>query len=111
MSPGSQATSPAPAGLSVPRTHARSASSGPLLQALARLLALLDPACRLNNADLPRLRELLRLVTDEQYRRLLQNVLQYSKAFAWHAEKGGQAFEYTILSLRRRYESLKALLY
>lgn len=66
---------------------------------------------RLNNNDLPRLRELLRSVTDEQYRRLLENGLQYHKAFAWHAQKGGQAFEYTLLSLRRRYQNMKALLY
>ncbi|KAL4427766.1 hypothetical protein ABPG75_001855 [Micractinium tetrahymenae] len=64
---------------------------------------------RLNNADLPRLREILRSVTDEQYRDLLTNVLRYHKAFAWDAEQGGQAFEYTLLSLRRKHMNLKAL--
>ncbi|KAL4449411.1 hypothetical protein ABPG77_007055 [Micractinium sp. CCAP 211/92] len=66
---------------------------------------------RLTNEDLPRLRELLRAVTDEQYRRLLENVLRYHRAFSWAAHAGGQAFEYTILSLRRKYLNLKGLYY
>ncbi|KAL4427764.1 hypothetical protein ABPG75_001853 [Micractinium tetrahymenae] len=66
---------------------------------------------RLNNADLPQLREILRSVTDEQYRRLLENVLRYHRAFSWTVEAGGQAFEYTILSLRRKYLNLKSLYY
>ncbi len=45
---------------------------------------------RLTNEDLPRLRELLRAVTDEQYRRLLENVLRYHRAFSWAAHAGGQ---------------------
>lgn len=50
-----------------------------------------DFSIRLTNADLPRLRELLRSVTDEQYRRLLENLLRYHKAFSWNAKAGGQA--------------------
>ncbi|KAL4451657.1 hypothetical protein ABPG75_007319 [Micractinium tetrahymenae] len=64
---------------------------------------------RLTNSDLPRLREILRSVTSEQYHRLLGNVLRHRGAFAWDADKGGSAFEYMLLSLQRRYMNLKAL--
>ncbi|KAL4444666.1 hypothetical protein ABPG77_002483 [Micractinium sp. CCAP 211/92] len=64
---------------------------------------------RLNNEDLPNLRELLRSVTDEQYRRLLKGVLEHRLAFSWNIAKGGKAFDYTLLSLRRKYLNLKSL--
>ncbi len=67
------------------------------------------PPRRLNNADLPNLRELLRSVTDEQYRRLLKGVLEHRLAFSWNIAKGGKAFDYTLLSLRRKYLNLKSL--
>lgn len=49
-----------------------------------------DFSLRLNNEDLPYLREILRAVTEEEYRRLLENVLRYQKAFTWNTELGGQ---------------------
>ncbi|KAL4427763.1 hypothetical protein ABPG75_001852 [Micractinium tetrahymenae] len=70
-----------------------------------------DFSIRLNNADLPHLREILRSLTDEQYRHLLRNLLRYYKAFTWNDAMGGQAFEYTLLSLRRKYLNFKSLYY
>jgi len=77
------------------------------------LLAL--PAClpaafslRLTNADLPRLREILKRITDDQYRKMLEGVRTYLPAFSWNAAKGGKSFDYTIASLRRRYMNFKA---
>jgi len=62
---------------------------------------------RLNNDDLPYLREILKGVTDDQYRKLLEGVKAYYPAFSWNAEVGGRAFDYTIASLRRKYMNLK----
>lgn len=66
-------------------------------------------ACRLNNADLPNLPQILHSVTEQQYRRLLEGVLEHRLAFSWNKAKGGRAFDYTILSLRRKYLNLKSL--
>lgn len=52
-----------------------------------------DFSIRLNNADLPQLREILRSVTDEEYRKLVGNVVRYHKAFTWNTEMGGQVRE------------------
>jgi hypothetical protein len=66
---------------------------------------------RLNNADLPQLREILRGVTDAQYRMLLENLIRYRDAFVWDLPVGGKAFDYAIATLRRRYMNLKSLYY
>lgn len=79
--------------------------------ALVASLCLLPCARRLNNEDLPHLRDILNGISDEQYRRLLENVLRYNRAFAWDPEVGGQAFDYTIASLRRRWLNFKSLYY
>jgi len=64
---------------------------------------------RLTNDDLPYLRETLRGITDDQYRKLLEGVVKYKNAFSWRADVGGRAFDYTIASLRRKHMNLKAL--
>jgi hypothetical protein len=64
---------------------------------------------RLNNADLPHLREILRSITDEQYLQLLAGLVRYRHAFTWEVQLGGRAFDYTIATLRRRYMNLKAM--
>ena len=66
---------------------------------------------RLSNADLPRLREILDAVTDEQHAALVEGMRKYWPAFVWDREAGGQAFEYTMLSLWRRSQNLKARFY
>lgn len=38
-------------------------------------------------------------------------LVRYRDAFWWQRSVGGQAFEYTILSLRRRHLAMKALYY
>ena len=64
---------------------------------------------RLSNADLPHLRETLRGISEAQYRRLLEGVLQYRSALSWETHLGGKAFDYTIATLRRRHMNLKSL--
>lgn len=66
---------------------------------------------RLSNADLPKLREILRGVSAAQYKRLLAGVFQYREVFHWDDLWGSRAFDYTIASLRRRYLHLQGLLY
>jgi hypothetical protein len=66
---------------------------------------------RLDNDDLPTIRETLRGIDDAQYRELLSNVLRYRHAFLWQTEFGGRAFDYTIATLRRRFLNLKSLYY
>ena len=63
---------------------------------------------RLSNADIPNLPAILRSVSDAQYAALLAGVKKYHRAFLWERDAGGQAFEYTILSLKRRYHNIKA---
>jgi hypothetical protein len=70
-----------------------------------------DFSLRLNNADLPFLREILRAISDTQYKRLLAGVFQYRDAFHWDDSWGSQAFDYTIASLRRRSQNSQGLLY
>ena len=57
------------------------------------------------------LREILRGITDAQYRQLVENMKQYMYAFEWELGVGGRAFDYTIASLRRRHMNLKSLYY
>ncbi|PSC75138.1 exostosin-like glycosyltransferase [Micractinium conductrix] len=66
---------------------------------------------RLSNSDLPHLRETLKGLSEEEYRRLLQGTLQYAYAFSWNPEISGKAFDYTIASLRRRHLNFKAMYY
>lgn len=66
---------------------------------------------RLTNSDLPRIREILRGVTEEQYAGMLRELIRYRDAFHWYADEGGRAFDWTIASLRRRWQNLKALYY
>ena len=66
---------------------------------------------RLSNADLPHLREILRGVSDAQYRTLLENLIRYRDAFVWDLPVGGKPFDDAIATLRRRYMNLKSLYY
>ena len=60
---------------------------------------------------LVQLREILRSITDAQYRQLVENMKLYMYAFEWELGVGGRAFDYTIASLRRRHMNLKSLYY
>ncbi|PSC74977.1 exostosin-like glycosyltransferase [Micractinium conductrix] len=75
------------------------------------ILSYEDFSIRLSNDDLPHIREILKGVSEEQYRQLLDNVLKVAAAFSWDAERGGRAFDFTIASLRRKHMNLKALFY
>lgn len=64
---------------------------------------------RLNNADLPTPREILRGITGTQYKRLVESLPRYRHAFLWDTSVGGRAFDYTVFSLRRCWLNLQAL--
>ena len=64
---------------------------------------------RLNNADLPSLREILRGISDTQYLRLVAGLMRHRHAFVWDPAVGGRAFDYTVAALRRRWLSLQAM--
>ena len=66
---------------------------------------------RLNNDDIPMLPSILRSITPEQLAALQRGVKKYWPAFIWETEHGGRAFEYSMLSLRRRYMHLKSKYY
>ena len=61
--------------------------------------------------DVGRVRDILRGISDVQYRELLGNVLKYQAAFEWDRWAGGRAFDFTIASLRRRHLNLQAVFY
>ena len=66
---------------------------------------------RLNNDDIRNLPEILRSVTPTQLKILQQGLKKYWPAFIWDVGNGGKAFDYTALSLRRRYLNLKSKYY
>ncbi|KAL4427672.1 hypothetical protein ABPG75_001761 [Micractinium tetrahymenae] len=66
---------------------------------------------RLTNEDMPHLRDILKSISNEQYRTLPENVLRHQTAFCWNREKGCRAFDYTIASLRRKHMNHKAMYY
>lgn len=80
-----------------------------VFQPFEDLLPYEDFSLRLDNGDLPRIREILQGISDEQYARLLQGVLRYRHAFWWQRDAGGKAFDYLIASLRRRAMNLRSL--
>ena len=79
-----------------------------VVQAFEDVLPYETFSVRLSNDDLPRIREILRGVTPEQYRGMLHALGAHRGAFFWQPDMGGKAFDYTIASLRRRYLNLKA---
>lgn len=66
---------------------------------------------RLNNDDIPNLPQILRSVTPEQHAALQHGLEKYWPAFVWDRDHGGKAFDYTALSLRRRYLNMKSKYY
>lgn len=55
--------------------------------------------------------EILRNISDAQYWRMMEHLIKFRPAFNWFPESGGRAFDFTIASLRRRHQNMKALLY
>ena len=72
-----------------------------------------DFSIRLNNGDIPHLPRVLRSVTPQQLEVLQRGVATYWRAFLWneYEEVKPLAFEYTMLSLRRRYMNMKSMYY
>jgi hypothetical protein len=63
---------------------------------------------RLPRARLPLIVDLLSSIPEEQYIQLRQGLAKHWRAFVWHPRRGGQAYNYTIMSLRRRANDLQA---
>ncbi|KAL4444653.1 hypothetical protein ABPG77_002470 [Micractinium sp. CCAP 211/92] len=82
-----------------------------VFQAYEDLLPYESFSVRLTNQDLPMLREILRNISDAQYWRMMEHLIKFRPAFNWFPESGGRAFDFTIASLRRRHQNMKALLY
>jgi hypothetical protein len=66
---------------------------------------------RLNNEDIPHLPSILRAISSERLEELQKNLKKYWQSMIWPSEDQGRAFDYTILSLRRRYLNLKSKYY
>lgn len=66
-----------------------------------------DFSIRLNNEDIPFLPSILRAISPERIEALQQNLAKYWPSMIWPPEDQGRAFDYTVLSLRRRYLNLK----
>jgi hypothetical protein len=71
------------------------------------LLPYQDFSVRLPAADIPRIGDILRdILGGPEYARLRSNLPKYWPAFVWDKEHGGLAYNYTIASLRRRWQRL-----
>ncbi len=66
---------------------------------------------RLNNDDIPMLPSILRSISPQQLAALQAGVEKYWPAFIYESDVGGKAFEYALLSLRRRHMHLKSKYY
>jgi hypothetical protein len=82
-----------------------------VVQPFEELLPYETFSLRLSNAKLPELREILRDITDAQYRKLQEGMVRYRDALHWDVMAGGRAFDYTIAALRRRFLNFKSLYY
>lgn len=51
----------------------------------------------------PQLADILRSISPEELTRLRQGVSKYWRAFIWDQQAGGQAYNFTVLGLQRRY--------
>lgn len=66
---------------------------------------------RLNNADIPRLPEILNSIDEEKLQKMQRALEVYWPAFVWPQHEGGKAFEYGMVALRRRHLNYKSLYY
>jgi hypothetical protein len=66
---------------------------------------------RLPQSRLTHIVQLLSAIPDEQYIKLREGLAKHWRAFVWHPKWGGQAYEYTVRSLRQRSHDLPAGLY
>jgi hypothetical protein len=66
---------------------------------------------RMRVEDMPNLLEVLRQVTPEQIKRYREEMFKVHKAFSWVRTFDGQAYEYTIKSLRRKLTNLWGMHY
>jgi hypothetical protein len=67
-----------------------------------------DFSLRLPAADVPRIREVLAAVSEKEWRRLHRGLRKWWPYFVWETQAGGQAYNATLSSLRRRLGSRMA---
>ncbi len=79
-----------------------------MFQPYEDLLPYDDFSIRLPAADVPRIREVLAAVSDKEWRRLHRGLNKAWPHFVWEPHAGGQAYEATLLSLRKRLSSRMA---
>jgi hypothetical protein len=79
-----------------------------VFQPFEDLLRYEDFSIRLPAADIPRIQELLQAVSDDEWKRMHNNLMHVHKVFMWDQAYGGLAYNYTIASLRRRAQRLQA---
>lgn len=72
------------------------------LQPFEDVLPYPDFSVRLSLHQLPRLVPLLRAIPPVDVARMQQALARVHKAFIWQREVGGQAYNYTLASLRKR---------
>jgi hypothetical protein len=70
-----------------------------------------DFSIRLTKADIPNIGNILRNVTEDEYKTLRSNLPKYWRAFIWDTAYGGQAYNYTIASLKKRWVAMSTSLY
>lgn len=70
-----------------------------------------DFSIRLNNDDIEHLPDILRSISEEEYKKLYAAVQQYYPAFVWSEHGGGRAFDFALLAIRRRWLNFKSLYY
>jgi hypothetical protein len=52
--------------------------------------------------------QVLDAISDEEWKRLHDNLRLYWRAFVWDEPYGGKAYEYVVASLRKRVSNLYA---
>ncbi|KAG2488194.1 hypothetical protein HYH03_013188 [Edaphochlamys debaryana] len=73
-----------------------------MYQALWDVLPYEEFSIRISRTDLHRIVEILDLVTPEQLIKLQEGVAKWNSAFHWHEDLGGLAYNYTVMSLKRK---------
>ncbi|KAG2444206.1 hypothetical protein HYH02_009144 [Chlamydomonas schloesseri] len=80
-------------------------------QAFEDFLPYEEFSVRLRLSEVPRLLDILRSYGAEQRAALRLGMAKYYRAFIWHREYGGQAYEYTLAGLQRRLANMQAELF
>ncbi len=78
-----------------------------MLQPFEDLLPYHEFSVRLAVKDVPLIVETLRSIGPEKEKQMRLAMARYWRAFQWQPERGGQAYRYTIDSLRRSLHAIR----